>query len=277
MTGPAMNGPGLLQTLRQGRQVVLHVGEPTAAPSGLSVWLIHGAGGRAAQWQGIAPALQAAGHRVLALDAVGHGDSPAPRRFAHYAGPELVADLRELLARHGGARNRLVAHSYGCSQVLALLSQAGVAPLPPIDRLLLLAPAGPERRRRTPWIFWLPVPVLEWLRPQLSAGFHAAAWGDAADAALVARETAISDRNPLHVIKALFRQRLALDAPALQTVHWPVQILAGAQDGLTPAAGAQALAATLPRARIEVLLRTGHQILLERPQQVIDAILGPAD
>lgn len=268
-------GQSRRESLREGRQLAVQISEPGTAPSGLTVWLVHGAGGRTDQWRSVRPALLAAGHRVVAFDAAGHGDSPAPRRFRHYAGPELVADLRELLLRHGGARNRLVAHSYGCSQVLALLSAPDAATLPAIDRVVLLAPAGPEARRRTPWIFWLPVPVLERMRPQLSAGFRAAAWGADADPALVDSETAISDRNPLHVIKALFRQRLTLDTQALSRVRVPVRILAGDQDGLTPAAGAQALAAALPGATAQVLPRTGHQILLERPEAVIAAILSP--
>lgn len=265
-----------IETLRAGRQLAVQVQEPSAAASGLTVWLIHGAGGRAEQWRSVAPALLAAGHRVVRFDAAGHGDSPAPQRFAHYAGPALVADLDELLRRHGGPRNRLVAHSYGCAQVLALLAGPEAATLPAIDRVLLLAPGAPETQRRTPWIFWLPVWALERMRPQLSAGFRAAAWGADADPALVEHETAISDRNPLHVIKALFRQRLTLAAAALAGVRLPVHILAGEQDGLTPVAGAQALAAALPQATLQVLPRTGHQILLERPQAVIDAILSNA-
>lgn len=273
----AATPPGLaLATLRAGRQLAVQISEPSAAPTGLTVWLVHGAGGRTDQWRSVRPALLAAGHRVVAFDAAGHGDSPAPRRFGHYAGAELVADLRELLARHGGPRNLLVAHSYGCSQVLALLAAPDQAALPAVERAVLLAPAGPEAQRRTPWIFWLPVWLLARLRPQLSAGFRAAAWGSDADPALIDLETAISDRNPLHMIKALFRQRLTLDAATLARVRVPVQILAGDQDGLTPAAGAQALAAALPQATLAVLPRTGHQILLERPQAVIDAVLKPA-
>lgn len=263
-----------LDLLRNGRQLAVQISAPTAAPTGLTVWLIHGAGGRVEQWRSVAPALLAAGHRVVRFDAAGHGQSPAPQRFRHYAGPELVADLRELLARHGGPRNLLVAHSYGCSQVLALLAGPDAAALPAVERVVLLAPAGPEAQRRTPWIFWLPVWMLERLRPRLSAGFRAAAWGRDADPALVDLETAISDRNPLHMIKALFRQRLTLDAATLARVHVPVHILAGDEDGLTPAAGAQALAGALPRATLQVLPRTGHQILLERPQPVIDAVLA---
>lgn len=263
-----------VQTLRDGRALAVQVTEPTAPASGLTVVLVHGAGGRVDQWRRVQPALLAAGHRVVAFDAAGHGDSPAPRRFGHYAGPEFVADLRAVLQRHGGARNRLVAHSYGCSQVLALLAADDAASLPAIERVLLLAPGAPEAVRRTPWVFWLPVFVLERMRPQLSAGFRAAAWGSDADPALVDHETAISDRNPLHVIKALFRQRLTLDASDLARVRLPVDILAGEQDGLTPAAGAQALANALPRATLQVLPRTGHQILLERPEVVVEAVLA---
>ena len=65
----------------------------------------------------------------------------------------------------------------------------------------------------------LPVPLLERLRPRLSAGFRLLAWGPDADPALVDEETRISDRNPLHVFKAQTLHRLQLTPQAL--AGWP--------------------------------------------------------
>ena len=64
--------------LRGQRSLRVLTGEPGAAASGTTVFLVHGAGGRAEQWRLIWPGLLEAGHRVVAFDALGHGDSPAP-------------------------------------------------------------------------------------------------------------------------------------------------------------------------------------------------------
>ena len=257
-----------LLRLRSGRTLRVLVGAPTAAASGCTVFLVHGAGGRADQWRFVWPGLLEAGHRVVAFDALGHGGSPMPRHWRSYAGSEWVADLRALLERERGAINLLVGHSYGALVVLgALLGGAGVG-----DRALLLAPPAPDALARAPWFAYLPVPLLEFMRPQLSAGFRAAAWGHDAPAALVDEETAISDRNSLYVFKATWRQWLQLDLAALATIAAPVTLLAGQADRLTPPEGARRLAGLLTQSHLEVLPGCGHQMPMERPDAVVEAI-----
>ena len=123
---------------------------------------------------------------------------------------------------------------------------------------------------------YLPVPLLERLRPKLSAGFRAAAWGPDAPSALVNDETAISDTNSLYVFKALWRQWLQLDAVALRGVTVPLHLLAGEADLLTPPDGARRLAALLRHAQLRVLPGCGHQIPIERPAWVLETILANA-
>jgi pimeloyl-ACP methyl ester carboxylesterase len=258
--------------LRGERTLRVVIGDPTVAASGTTVFLVHGAGGRAEQWRFVWPGLLEAGHRVVAFDALGHGDSPAPRRWSAYAGSEWVADLSALMVRQRSATNLLVGHSYGALLVLGALLDADAT----IERALLLAPPAPDAMQRAPWLAYLPVPVLERMRPQLSAGFRAAAWGPDAPIELVDEETVISDRNSLYVFKALWRQWLRLDEHALATLATPVQLLVGEADLLTPPDGARRLAAMLPRAQLKVLARCGHQVPLERPEVVLAAILETA-
>jgi len=262
-----------LTLLRPGRTLNVQVLEPTAAASGTTLFLMHGAGGRFAQWRRVAPAWQAAGHRVVGFDALGHGASPAPRTWAAYAVSEWVADLRALVAREGGVRNVLIGHSLGTRVVLQALLEGVLR----VDRALLLAPPGPAALPRPPWITYLPVPVLEWMRPKLSAGFRALAWAPEADPALIDEETAISDRNSFYVFKAMWRQPLAFKPTALARIAVPIQVLAGAADRLTPPAGAHALAALLRRASVSVVERCGHQLPLEAPEAVLHALSTPAD
>ena len=254
--------------LRGQRSLRVLIGEPSAAASGSTVFLVHGAGGRAEQWRLVWPGLLEAGHRVVAFDALGHGGSPAPRHWRSYAGAEWVADLRCLLDREAGVRNLLVGHSYGCLISLAALLLPGA----PVASALLLAPPAPDALPRPPRLAYLPVPVLEWMRPRLSAGFRAAAWGPQAAPALVDAETAISDRNSLYVFKAMWRQWLQLEPAALVGLATPVRIVAGEADRLTPPAGAQRLAEMLVHAPVQLLAGCGHQVPLERPDAVLAAL-----
>ena len=63
-------------------------------------------------WKEVAPEIARAGHRVLALDWRGHGDSEwvGPGGYYHFA--DYVADLAALVRRLGGSA-ALVAHSMG--------------------------------------------------------------------------------------------------------------------------------------------------------------------
>jgi abhydrolase domain-containing protein 8 len=258
--------------LRGERTLRVLVGEPNRAASGTTVFLVHGAGGRAEQWRLVWPGLLDAGHRIVAFDALGHGDSLAPRQWRAYAGSEWVADLRALMARERSATNLLVGHSYGALVALHALLVAGAT----VERALLLAPPAPDAMQHAPWFAYLPVPVLERMRPKLSAGFRAAAWGPDAPVELVDEETVVSDRNSLYVFKAMWRQWLQLDEDALSTLATPVRVLVGEVDALTPADGARRLVAMLPRAELTLLARCGHQLPLERPEAVLAAILQTA-
>jgi pimeloyl-ACP methyl ester carboxylesterase len=258
--------------LRGERTLRVVVGEPNRAASGTTVFLVHGAGGRAEQWRLVWPGLLDAGHRVVAFDALGHGDSPAPRRWRAYAGSEWVADLRALMARERSATSLLVGHSYGALVALGALLAANAT----VERALLLAPPAPDAMQHVPWFAYLPVPVLERMRPKLSAGFRAAAWGPDSPVELVDEETVISDRNSLYVFKAMWRQLLRLDEDALSAIATPVRVLVGEVDALTPPDGARRLVAMLPRAELMLLARCGHQLPLERPEAVLAAILETA-
>ena len=107
----------------------------SAGDSGPWVVMIHGAGGTRREWVDSIAAL-ASGHRVVAPDLIGFGDSPR-RDIVHstkYLGAFLASFLREV----GIERVTLVGHSLGgrvCLEV-ALLEPEAVA------GLILIAPMG---------------------------------------------------------------------------------------------------------------------------------------
>lgn len=75
---------------------------------GETVLLLHGWGGRAAQWRAFVDPLLAAGFRVIAFDAPAHGASAGRRTTL----PELAAVVCALAAQVGPLRG-LIAHSLG--------------------------------------------------------------------------------------------------------------------------------------------------------------------
>lgn len=80
---------------------------------GPAVVLLHGWPGGAVTWDAIAPALHAAGHRVLAPDQRGYSPQARPRGRRAYVMDELVADVVALLDAAGVERAHLVGHDWG--------------------------------------------------------------------------------------------------------------------------------------------------------------------
>jgi hypothetical protein len=88
----------------------------TAWGSGPLVLLLHGWGGRSEQLAAFVGPLTAAGHRVIALDAPGHGRSgPGALGGRRSTVPEFSAALRAAAAQDGGRVHAVVAHSFGAA------------------------------------------------------------------------------------------------------------------------------------------------------------------
>ena len=182
-----------------------------------------------------------------------------------------MADQLEIIGRYGGRRNLLVAHSFGTGLALsALLEQPRRLPEVNVAGALLL---GTQLERPLSWggLMALPTWLLEILRPLVSRVFRKRAWHPATDPALVAYEEQLAQRNRLYVFKALLQSAQWPDAKALANLALPTWVLAGDSDGLTPASGGEALARQLPTGSFQLLEQCGHQLMLERPVEVLAA------
>ena len=267
---------GELVEIRPGRRISLAVAPGNADKSGATtVFLCHGGGGNKDQWRNQWKALTAAGVRVVAWDNVGHGSSPQPAVRALYRGEEFVADLAELVDRYGQGKIVLAGHSYGTRQILALL--AGYAKTGELNRIssaVLYAPPPAGGPLGVGPIAWLPPLILEWLRPTLSRRFRDLAWHPETDPALIDYEESLTKRNSLYMTQALLTQAVQISDEDLARIDIPVKILAGAEDQLTPPAFAQALAASLPQSCVEIIERSGHQIMLEQPDLATAPLLA---
>jgi pimeloyl-ACP methyl ester carboxylesterase len=102
---------------------------------GPTTYLLHGWGGWRGQLAGLVAALVAAGQRVVALDAPGHGESvPGPLGGRRTTLTHIAEALAAAVAV-GGPAHAIVGHSGGASAV-ALAVREGLA----ADRLVFLAP-----------------------------------------------------------------------------------------------------------------------------------------
>jgi pimeloyl-ACP methyl ester carboxylesterase len=233
----------------------------------------HGAGGNKHQWRRQWAALSASGHRMLAWDAIGHGDSARPQIASAYDGRRIAEDVIEIFRRFAGERSIVVAHSYGCRLVLALLHSLAVAgDLGKVAGAILVAPAPVEGAMSLGPLMRLPAFVLEWIRPLLATRFRRLAWHPSTDRALILSEEAAARRNSMLMVKALLGRAVRLDVACLAKLDLPITVLVGTEDGLTPPAIGARLVDLLPRARLVTVANCGHQIMLERPEAVEAAI-----
>jgi pimeloyl-ACP methyl ester carboxylesterase len=103
------------------------------------VLLLHGFPDSAALWRHQIPELVDAGHRVIAPDLRGFGESDRPDGVEHYTMPTLVGDVLGVLDSLGVSRAAVVGHDWGAALGWAL---AGFVP----DRVRLAT--GVRRRAR---------------------------------------------------------------------------------------------------------------------------------
>ncbi len=250
--------------------------------SGPVVVLVHGDGETARDWRWIAPAVAAAGHRVVAPSLPGHG---ASAETPSYAMEDLAGWLGRFLDALGIGRATVGGNSIGGLipihlalqqrhrvARLVLVDSAGlgnaVNPVLSLETLpmvgetavgLALTPGGPQLRAaaRAQNLFAQPLRVPpEWWLDQLR-------WGSGRPllAASLACKRAIMDgAGQFHLV---------LDRLPELTV--PTLVMWGALDQVVPLVQGQAAARLLPDCRLEVLPTTGHVPHVESP----DALLVP--
>jgi pimeloyl-ACP methyl ester carboxylesterase len=154
--------------------------------SGAPVLLVHGWGGHAGQMTPLASALVGAGHRVMAVDMPGHGESEGGQSSLVHFHRAL-----ESVAAVFGPFAGVVAHSFGCAGVTLALSRALRA-----DRAVFIAPPAAYQT------FWdrfcdalgIPTPIWERVIAASQERLNVT-WSDTVPAAL-----APSMRVPLRIL-----------------------------------------------------------------------------
>jgi pimeloyl-ACP methyl ester carboxylesterase len=250
--------------------------------TGPVIVLVHGDGETARDWRWIAPAIAAAGHRVVAPSLPGHG---ATAETSSYAMEDLAAWVGRFLDAVGIDRATVGGNSIGglipihlaLQQPhrvarLLLIDSAGlgnaVNPVLGLETLpvlgeaavsMALMPGGPQLRAagRAQNLFAQPLRVPpEWWLDQVR-------WGSGRPmlAASLACKRAILDGAGQH--------HLVLDR--LPDLKVPTLVVWGALDQVVPVVHAHAAARLLPDNRLEILPTAGHVPHVEAP----DALLVP--
>jgi pimeloyl-ACP methyl ester carboxylesterase len=253
------------------KKVYAYTGTKPVDPGQPSVVFVHGAGTDHTVWELQSRYLAHHGRNVLAPDLPGHGASQGPPLTDI---PELADWIARLLDAAGLTRGALVGHSMGA---LAALEAAAGHP----QRVTALALVGVS----------VPMPVNEELLAAARADQHAAfemitLWAHSDGARMGGNPNPgmwmtggglrlLERAKPgvLHAdLSACDGYRHGLQSAA--RVACPVLLVLGERDLMAPPGAARELAATLPDARTVLLPQCGHQLMMERPEQVLDALLG---
>lgn len=244
--------------------VAIH-GESTATP----LLLIHGAGHDHGVWDAVAPGLATAGYRVIAPDLPAHGASggaplPDVETMANWV--LALADALNLerfaLAGHSmGSLVALAAAARAPARVQALHLLGSVAPMP-------VAPFMLEAVRTEPPQAWALINKFSFAPAEVL--------GEQRRATL---ETANLERMQRQGAAVLATDLAACDGwqnglQAATHVRCPVLLLSGDCDRMTPPNAATPLrdAFTGCTVQLRVLPGVGHTLMLEAPEQVVDAM-----
>lgn len=222
--------------------------------------LIHGAGGSRLSWP---PAIRRMPEvAVYTLDLPGHGRSAPPPResIADYA--DAVADFLDEMHLPPSV---IVGHSMGSAIALTLALEH-----PARVRALVLIGGGARLRVHPSLLEWtaqestMPQAIqtlLEWgFSPQSPSEIKA----------LAARHMRQTPAATFHA-DFLACDRFDLRERLAEIPH-PTLLLCGSEDRMTPPRFSEFLAEHLPNARLQILPGAGHMLMLERPQEVAQAI-----
>jgi len=231
---------------------------PVAGPP---VVLVHGLGGRAEEWLGLAQYLAKSGHRVYLPDLVGYGSSEMPAEFS-YSVPDEAAIVAGFIDAVGLKRVDLGGISMGgwivqvvasehpdCVRRLMLFDSAGIRESPSWDTRLFTPATNAEVRQLNALLYPHPFPV---------PGF-------------VARDIVrIVDQNGWVIRRAVASMIAGGDTSEdlLPKLKMPVLIVWGADDRIMPLRQGETMHRLIPQSQFEVFPGCGHLSPMQCSSQI---------
>lgn len=253
---------------------------PVGAPS---VVCLHGFPQDSRAFDGVAPALVAAGLRVLAPDQRGYSPRARPRGRSAYVLRELVGDVEALLDAAGVARAHVVGHDWGGAVAWALASRRS-------DRtasLTVLSTAHPAamvraltrstQALRSAYVGAFQVP---WLPERVLLARDGALLRRLLERSGLPAELAAHDvarmREPGALTAALGWYRAIPRGRDLAagTVHVPTVLLTGSRDRFFAPASVEGTRRLVRGPYAHQVLPAGHWLPETRAADVVDAVLG---
>ena len=231
-----------------------------------TLFLLHGLGGRADQWQALIPSL-AKKYRIIAPDFFGQGESPSIRKSSAYGFDELLGDILALFDQYKGKENAVIGHSYGGAFTVQLAKQR----MNEINCLILLAPMPCTANYPIPFIYRLPVVFMEALRPLLIYEFSKRAFSKNAPVAMKETELNAIQHNPFWIAKALIQGIQKTPKTVLTELNLPTLLIITTEDNLVKPDEQRAFYQALPNVKC-IELASGHIVMLEQPQVVNDLL-----
>ena len=234
-----------------------------------TVVLLHGGGANLHWWDHLAPDL-ARNFRVVALDFRGHGDSDHPPTLQVGA---FDRDLEALRQQLGDSEVALVGHSMGAHVALR-----HAATQPGVGKLVLLEPSvGASRKERRRSRLALAARRSYTSREEALARFR---FVPATPGAPESLRAAIAEHSIRQEGDGRFGFKFdrrwfglrAPDPPRLADVRCPCLVIRGTESTLFPHAAALELCKELPNARLLEIEGAGHNVHLEEPGQVLEAL-----
>lgn len=243
-----------------------------AGPSAPHAFLFHGSCAHSGQFSSIIEALKGE-YNVFAMDFVGCGNSPKPNSWAAYSADAFADDTLSFFREYAGEENVVFGHSSGSWRAMQLLA----AEQGRIRKVVLLGTCL-DLQAPPAAIFLLPSFVLTWMQGAMTKQFIAAAIHESAPEELKEKEHAASMANPMHMVRAYYRQFEWGMRDCVEGVKVPVLIVQGRDDPITPLSGAEALVTALKargsdRVRLAVVAKACHLVMQERPEDVLRAVL----
>jgi pimeloyl-ACP methyl ester carboxylesterase len=206
---------------------------------------------------------------VLAPDFPGHGRSSGPP-LASIA--ELASWIPELLDAAEVSRAALIGHSMGSLVALeaaarfpervAAITLIGTAAPMPVSEPLLDAARADDPRAIDMLAIWGHSPGA-----RLGGNINPGVWMMKAYERTLAR----SHRGVLHTDLSACNA-YADGSERARRVNCPALLIVGSQDAMTPPRAAQELAGALPHAQTVTVAGSGHALMMEQPDAVLDAL-----
>ncbi len=253
----------------QGHETYAYTGSRALVPDQPTLMFVHGAGNDHSVWALQSRYFAHHGWNVLAVDLPGHGRSGGSALATVEEIGEWLVQVQDAV---GVRQASLVGHSLGA---LAVLACAAAHP----DRVTKFALLGPA----------VPMPVSDALLAAAKADDHVAfelinGWSHSTARQLGGNRVPglwmtgaamrLMERTPPGV---LYTDLAACHAyadglVAARAVRCPALLLLGQRDIMAPPKGTQALQEALARKKVVMLPGSGHAMMAEQPDAVLDAL-----